>query len=607
MNYIFSLLKIFLIAIIISAFGSTDCCAQKLLNKRISITANRQPVSEVLKTIGAQAGFYFSYNSDVVPGDSIVTLSVTEKSVKQVLDVLLTGNFQYKEMGNYVIVQRAATDKYLYITGKIFDQETNKAVDFASVYSRILLVSALSNDDGDFRLKLKEQSFPVSLSISKVGYGDTSIVLSSQPKGDILIPITPKAIDLDEVLVNYSAGDRTWLARLFVSSRLRAQSRNIGRFFVSLPYQASFTPGLGTHGKMSSQVINKFSLNLLGGYTAGVNGLEMAAGFNISKKDVKYVQIAGVFNIVSQSVKGVQVAGLFNHVIDSLSGAQVAGFGNITSKNLKGAQVSGVFNKVLSVNGMQVAGAGNLAGNTSRGVQISSLLNRVSGDFRGVEVVGAFNMVRKSVSGAQIAGLGNIGRAGVSGLQLGAFNYARNLKGTQIGLVNIADSSSGYSIGVINIIRHGKSAVSVYSNEIVPVNIAWKTGSRKIYSILMAGSSISNDKKAYTIGFGLGKEFDLNQRLGLITELISQNLYLGNWENAPVITRLQVALDLTLGKRLSLSAGPSYTMMYDKKTEFKTGYKSFPPKTYALLNEGKNMSSWLGWQVGLSWNYGKIL
>lgn len=607
MNYIFTSLKTFTLILIILTGCLNHSYAQKLLNKQISVTANRQPVSEVLKTIGGQGGFYFSYDSNIVPGDSIVTLNVEGKPVREILDVLLTGRFKYKETGEYIILQRAQAEKLFYISGQIFDLETGKPVDYASVYSRVSLASALSNDDGSFRLKLKERQFPFILSVSKIGYADTSIVLQSELREDLKINITPRAIDLDEVSVYTSAGDRTWLARLFVSSRMRAQSRNIGRFFVSLPYQASLTPGLGTHGRMSSQVVNKVSLNLLGGYTAGVNGVEIAGGFNISKKDVRFVQLAGIFNIVSKTVNGVQAAGLYNQVLDSLSGVQLAGFGNVTGKDAAGIQIAGFFNRSSPLHGIQLAGAGNLAGNNSEGVQISGLVNRVSDVFHGVQIVGALNLVRKNMSGLQIAGVGNVGRKAVRGLQLGLFNYAKNLRGTQIGIINVADSSSGYSVGIINIIKHGKSNISVFSNEIVPFNIAWKPGSRKFYTILTAGCTINQNKKAYVFGFGIGKDFRLNDRLGFITEITNQNVYTGNWENAPIINRLQTALNLKLSKRLSLNAGPSFTIMTPKQSEIQKDYQVFPPKSYASFDLGNKASSWLGWQAGLSWQYGDIL
>ena len=607
MNYIFNLLKVLIFTVVIFTGYTNRCHAQKLLNKQISVAANRQPISEVLKTISSQGGFYFSYGSDVVPGDSLVTLTIDRKSVREVLDVLLTGQFQYKETGNYIILQRAQAEKFIYISGQILDAETSKQVDYASVYSKTLLVSTLSDDNGIFRIKLKERHFPFTLSVSKIGYADTSIVFQSQPHEDLNIIITPRAIDLDEVVVSSYGGDKTWLARLFVSSRLRAQSRNIGRFFVSLPYQTSLTPGLGTHGKMSSQVINKFSLNLLGGYTGGVNGVEIAAGFNISKNEVRYLQIAGVFNIVSKSLTGVQTAGLYNHVLDSLTGVQVAGFGNVTGKQVKGVQVAGFFNKALSTQGVQVAGAINLVNANSKGVQVSALLNWSADSFQGVQLTGALNVTRRNMSGLQLAGLANVGEKQVSGLQLAPFNYAKNLKGTQIGILNIADSTSGYSIGIINIIKHGKAEISVFSNEIVPFNIAWKTGSRKIYTILLAGSSINQNKKAYVFGIGVGKEFHLNTRLGFVTEFTNQTVYVGNWEKVPALYRLQTALTLKLSKRLLLSAGPSFTIMTPEKSDVQKDYQTFPPKSFASFDLGNKASSWFGWQAGISWQYGRIL
>ncbi|TDE14882.1 hypothetical protein E0F88_15100 [Dyadobacter psychrotolerans] len=584
------------------------CFAQKLLNQKISITANRQPVSEVLQTISQKGGFYFSYNSTEVPGDSLVTFFAKDQSVKNVLNLLLKGNFQYKETDEYIILQRAAEEKFIYITGRIFDSETGNAVDYASVYSKVYLLSSLTEDDGSFRLKLKERVFPFTLNISKVGYADTSVLIQSERNIDLRINIHPQAIDLDEVLVYNAAGDHTWLARLFVNSRLRAQSKNIGRFFVSLPYQASLTPGLGTHGRMSSQVTNKVSVNLMGGYTAGVNGLELAGWFNISKKNVRYVQLAGVFNVVSGHVEGLQMAGVHNHVLDSLVGVQASGFGNIIAKNLKGIQISGFFNKTSGgFHGVQLAGAANLTGQDSRGLQASAIINRAGGNYNGTQLGGAVNIVKKDISGVQIAGLGNVGRREVSGLQLGSVNYAKNLKGIQIGIVNIADSSSGYSIGIFNFIKNGTGSVSVFTNDIVPFNIAWKTGSHKFYSILMAGSGIGHQEKAYTFGLGFGKEFRLGRALGLVTEISSQNLYLGSWENAPVINRLQTALNLSLSKRLSLSAGPSFSLLHNKQVEAKAGFKQFPPSSYAIFSTGKTTSSWLGWQVGISWNYGSSL
>src|SRR3546814_13480081 len=80
--------------------------------------------------------------------------------------------------------------------------------------------------------------------------------------------------------------ERTRLVRFFVSSGQRIQSLNLRGFFTESPVQVSLMPGLSTQGRMSAQVVNNFSVNLIGGYTAGLNGMEMAGVFNMNKKDV---------------------------------------------------------------------------------------------------------------------------------------------------------------------------------------------------------------------------------------------------------------------------------------------------------------------------------
>ena len=581
--------------------------AQQILTKPVDISVRGQPVSAVLKSMSEQGKFYFSYNSNLIAGDSLVTLNVTRQPLRQVLDELFQNRFQYKEKGDYLIILPAVREKSFHISGLILDDETGKPVDYASVYSRQLLVSTLSEDDGGFRLRVRERTFPIYLTVSKVGYGDTTMVITSTEESARTMRIQPRAVDLDPLIVRYSEGESTWLGRLFLSQRLRAQSRNIGRFFVALPYQASLTPGLGTHGRMSGQVVNKFSLNVAGGYTAGVNGVEIAGGFNISKENVRYVQLAGAFNVVSGDVDGVQVAGFSNNVLDSLHGVQVSGFSGMVRKHVDGAQISGFLSRAGGgMAGAQVTGAISLIRNGGHGAQISGGYNQVRGIFEGVQIAGAANNARDSIRATQISGGLNIAR-NIRGVQLAPFNYAKVLRGVQIGIVNIADSSSGASIGLFNIIRKSTSNISVYATDIAPFNVAWKMGTHRFYSLLVAGTGIDNSKKVRTFGAGFGREFFPFKRTGFFIEILSQNIYLGDWNAMPSLYRLQIAGTYKVGKRFLLFGGPSYSIYDNDGIETQRGYKPFPPSGYPKIGFGsQKVSSWIGWQAGLSWRYGRL-
>lgn len=219
---------------------------------------------------------------------------------------------------------------------------------------------------------------------------------------------------------------------------------------------------------------------------------------------------------------------------------------------------------------------------------------------------GGVNIGNENISGPQISGIGNISKKETRGLQLSSiFNYAKNLKGIQIGLVNVADSSSGYSFGLLNIVKNGKGTISVYGNELLPLNISWKSGSKKLYNILTIGTSVGGSK-AYTFGFGIGREFKINKNITLSTEIIDQNIYLGTWKDLPVLYRFQTGLNVKLSKSLSINAGPAFSLFYTEQKDFKNNYQSFSDKGFMRFKIQQNGYGWLGWQGGLSWNYGSI-
>jgi hypothetical protein len=366
--------------------------------------------------------------------------------------------------------------------------------------------------------------------------------------------------------------EKTGWGKWLLSGKQKVQSINLSKFFTTRPYQVSFIPGIGTHGKMSSQVVNSFSLNALGGYTAGTYGLEIGGLFNIDKKGVKYVQTAGLFNLVGGPVDGLQIAGVNNLVLDSVKAVQVAGVTNLVKGKMNGLQIGGVYNHVSqSVSGMQVAGVGNF--------------------------------VAKQFAGLQIAGVANLNGSVTNGLQIaGVVNYTRKLKGVQIGLINIADSSSGYSIGLINIVLKGYHKLSYSVNELQNVNLAFKTGNSKLYSILHAGVNLSDSNKIYSYGYGLGSELPLNKKktIAINPELVSQYLYLGSFSYTNLLNRLSLNVTVKLGRYLSIYAGPSYAVFItDQKIGF-AGYRfPVPPVGYHTHRFSDKVTGWIGWNAGI--------
>ncbi len=372
------------VVVFLFAFPFEAAIAQSLMEKQISIDLKNKRIAAVLADISQKGGFYFSYNGRTIPKDSLVTVIANNQTVAKTLSHLFGNKYEFEERNNYIIITPAlmrlsfintdiTTDNNNYsISGIIVNEKTGERLMNTSVYEKEQLVSTLTDEHGYFKLKLRSATLSqVQLTASKFLYRDTSlnflnaVVISNRTRARI-----------------YHNGGKnvetTALGRFFTTAAQRLQSINIQDFFANRPYQVSITPGVSSHGALSSQVINKLSLNLAGGYTAGVNGIEIGGLFNINKRDTRYLQLAGIFNLVGGKVTGFQLAGVGNQALDTVKGIQVSGFINKADSQVSGLQIAALHNKAKMLNGVQI-GIVNVA-DTSEGASIG-LINIIRNGF----------------------------------------------------------------------------------------------------------------------------------------------------------------------------------------------------------------------------------
>lgn len=603
---------LFIVALLLCSYCTVY--GQSVLNRSVTLEVNRQRLDQVLEIISNKADCYFSYSSSVVKKDSLVSLSVRNKSLKEVLAMLFNNSFEFRESGTYIIIRKAPIrmtmitkkaeleDKIYTVSGYVYDEHSDAAIPDASVYEKKLLASALTNEAGFFKLKLKSsKASSATLTVSKEFYEDTSVLIQPGRSQELSITLMPLQLFNDVVTISpedylspdsvkhqqsdssytktpkpvsdSSKVERTGMGRFLLSTKQKMQTINLGKFFTTRPFQFSLVPGLGSHGQMSGQVVNKFSLNTIGGYTAGTNGVEIGGVFNIDKKEVQYFQAAGVFNVVGGVTRGVQLAGVNNTVLNKVYAFQAAGVNNLVKGNFSGVQMAGVYNHVMdSVKGWQAAGVANFSKNKVTGAQVA----------------GVINFSNREMNGVQIAGV---------------INYAKKLKGVQFGLINIADTSEGYSIGLINIVLKGYHKLSLFKNELTDFNVAFKTGNSKFYSILQAGVSPRDNDKIYSFGYGLGSEIKLNKKrtLTINPELTTDYLYRGSWDYLNLLNKFQLNLNVKLNKYISFYAGPSYSLLISDQTVAFTGYRFVLPSVgYKNQEYSNRVRGWFGWTAGIN-------
>lgn len=604
----------------------TSTAQTNILNRTVTVSVTNVRLDHALNQIAGAGHFMFSYNTEIIKADSLVTISATNETVRTILDKIFNKKIRYIENGNYLILKKNPSQpvagkpkKSTYIiTGYVVNTLTGEKIEDASVYDKISLASALSGPEGFYTLKISSIHIPGSISASKADFLDTVIMVKPVDVQELTIPLTPvvqtvtvepvpidtvkkEPVQRESVTVTDKRIEQSEFLKWLLSQKLKLMARNID-FTGYSKFQFSVVPGVSTNGLMGSHIVNDYSVNLFGGFTGGTNRFEAGSLFNIDRGSAKYTQVAGVFNIVGGEVTGFQAAGIVNHVVKSVTGAQVSGAINTVIDSVKGVQAAGLLNFAGNhLTGVQAAGAINLVTNSVEGAQVSGLINFASKEVNGTQVSGAINYAKK-IDGAQVTGLVNVAPVSVTGAQIsGGLNFARHIRGTQIGLVNIADSSEGCPIGLLSFVVHGFHKLEVSSNEVTYLNLAFKTGNKSFYNILKAGINPDFNNRIYSAGYGLGHEFTLSKKSALDLELSYQ--YIGEyWDTYNGLHSINLNYAYQPSPKFGIVIGPSLNVLYmdDPRADLFTSYK-IPTLDMPSLNfiNRNDFKEWVGVHVGV--------
>ncbi len=644
-----------------------------ILDRRLTIKITNQPLAKVLNIISETANFNFSYGNNIKINRN-VTIHAENRTVKEVLDQLFNQQITYQQIGNHLILQKkiipknttqiqgnnVTPTKYNYrVTGYVRDLYSGNGLTNVSIYEKQSLASTLSGDFGYYELPLSSKDSKIFIRYTVQGYMDTIILIpfannglielnlnltSSNPlmqydeteildTADIGFHIPP--IDTSDTLVKDSLTrtkltwdgnhfkkikvSETQFGKWFINNYQRLSEKNISDSFYR-DWQFTLIPPLGTNGRLSGLVTNRFSLNTFIGYNGGVDGAEFGGLLNIVKHNMQGAQFAGFGNMVGGHVKGAQFAGFFNHNLGDLQGFQAAGFYNVNHGYANGMQASGFFNMNLkSMEGMQVAGFLNINKDFLNGAQAAGFVNVNGGSINGIQVAGFVNANRRDLNGAQVAGFVNMNGGDVNGIQAAGFvniarvveggqvagfvNIAKKVRGFQIGIVNIADSSEGLTIGLINFIRTGLHQLEISKTE-NNYGLAYRSGTRKFYSTAFVNSSIPIRDSATLMnyGWGLGTSFKILKPLYLIVDLTSQHLtfnFLSDHLNLQ--NRLNVGLEYRLIKGIAVfgSASLNHLISDTRDYHFNTTFKNYGGNSIWHHAGTYDQHAWIGYQFGL--------
>jgi hypothetical protein len=614
---------------IILIFSSIIIDAQTqtpILERKVTVKVINEPLGKALNILSETAKFNFSYSTQIVKVNKLVSIHAENRSVKEILDQLLGNEMTYQQIGNHLVIQKKIVPKTsnasgasskqasrydLIVSGYIRDGNSGDGISNVSIYHTPSLANTLSGDFGYYKISLSSKSPEFELRIRKEQYTDTTIHLTYSGNGVIeqhinlqtAVTTAPETIlaDTDSVLHIHTDSSRTnaimpqdtlpkkarlvWLDTL---KKIKVEDTKIGQWLIGnyqraintnirdsfkRDWQVTFVPPLGTNGSLSGLVENTLSFNVLLGYNGGLHGAEFGGLLNFIRQDMYGAQFSGLGNIVGRNTEGAQFAGLFNHNLGEVRAFQAAGFYNYNHLNAEGVQTAGFMNINRGIlDGVQIAGFGNIAAQYSRAVQIGGCIN-----------------LADEVDGGQIAGF---------------INVARKVRGFQIGFINVADSVEGIAIGILNFIKNGIHQLEFSYSDLSQYGIAYRSGSGRFYSVVSFNSQLpySDTGTLMCYGFAVGHRARLGKHFYWNTDLGTQHMtYNLKSDHLNLHNKLSTGLEIQLFKGFSIfgSASLNHTINDTTDPRYDNGFSKLGTDVL-WNNQGRYaQKAWLGYSVGV--------
>ena len=554
-----------------------------LLERPITLRLNNEKISVVLDNISKQAGFSFSYNSAIFDVNNRGDITVVNKPVREVLNLIFKGIITYKVRGNYIILQKniqKEIPKTIFISGYIIDTHTDKPLSKATVYDPKSLSSTISNEYGFYRIKLNVSNLPTKMTITKADYEKRIIVIKSiqdiyevieltptiykpidipvyednsiekkdnhlnqdfsleskpiiQPVAPLFPDITDQNLFPTSPIIDSTLYENRWdefkkkVGKVFVSRSQRINAQNVDDF-LSRKFQVSLLPFLGTNRLLSGSINNDYSLNLLMGYSGGVRKLE--------------------------------VGGILNGVRNDVQGLQVAGVGNIVGGSITGGQIGSIF---------------NIAGYLNNGIQLSS----------------GFNVIIRESAGWQMSFVNFAHKVSKSGKQLGFINIADSTDTVPIGFLSFVGSGNGYK----------RLELSVDENQ--TTTFSFKTGVKKFYNIVALHYNFTRKQEIFGLGYGVGRAYELGKSWMLNTDLTTNILveYDDFSPNVASMWKLDISFEKQIARNAAVTFGPSIKYLeideYNASSWTTKPFNKIP--NYKSISSTANSTFWIGFQMGL--------
>ena len=266
------LIKLLVIALLFFIFLPERAeCQQNILDSIFTFREGTVKTGNALNIITRQTGYNFTYDSRLVDQEKKTVMSFRNTKLRIVLDsILKNDSLVYSVIDKFIIISlaektlsvpadSALADKPRYITGKILDDETSEPLPFATIALINTGKGTVTNNNGDFGLRITPELFNDTLSISYLGYLGKEIPVKKAFGSNLVISMKREYISIAEIII-----------------RNQNPQEIIARALKDIPHNYGNTPALMTgfyrEGVMKKSELQSYSEAILEIYKSSYSG-----------------------------------------------------------------------------------------------------------------------------------------------------------------------------------------------------------------------------------------------------------------------------------------------------------------------------------------------
>lgn len=188
------------------------------LDRMIRLPQSKGTVYKLLEIVTDISGYHFIYDSEIIDNEQESTLEDGDYTIRQAI-YQITGNtsLTLEVIGSHVAIRlpaknmepaslpeeayRDTLSTYFTLEGTLIDKYTKTPIPFATIGIPSDGIGTVTNQNGDFRLRIPDSLHNTSIHFSHIGYVPLVVGVDSLAGQQASLLLEPKVISLQEIVV----------------------------------------------------------------------------------------------------------------------------------------------------------------------------------------------------------------------------------------------------------------------------------------------------------------------------------------------------------------------------------------------------------------------